>query len=134
MSNVLGRDLVSLDGDWNVIVDPYEMGYIGILEQRNDRGFFRDHTPRHPGDRVEYDFDASPTLSVPGDWNTQDERLHYYEGTIWYRRKVIVDHRDEWKRDGPFSTSAPRITRAGSSSTARSSQHTSAASARTRSS
>ncbi len=90
MSNVLARDLISLDGDWNVIVDPYEMGYIGILEQRNDRGFFRDHTPRHPGDRVEYDFDASPTLSVPGDWNTQEERLHYYEGTIWYRRKVTV--------------------------------------------
>ncbi len=73
-----------------MIVDPYEMGYIGILEQRNDRGFFRDHTPRHPGDRVEYDFDTSPTLTVPGDWNTQDERLHYYEGTIWYRRTVGV--------------------------------------------
>lgn len=90
MSNVLARELVSLDGHWNVIVDPYEMGYVGILEQRNDRGFFRDHTPRHPGDRVEYDFDASPTLVVPGDWNTQDERLHYYEGTVWYRRKITV--------------------------------------------
>lgn len=94
MSNVLQRDRVSLDGDWNVIVDPYEMGYVGILEQRNDRGFFRDHSPRHPGDRVEYDFDTSPTLTVPGDWNTQDERLHFYEGTVWYRRKVVVsaDH------------------------------------------
>jgi len=90
MSNVLARNLLSLDGDWNVIVDPYEMGYVGILEQRNDRGFFRDHAPRHPGDRVEYDFDTAPTLTVPGDWNTQDERLHYYEGTIWYRRKVAL--------------------------------------------
>jgi len=90
ISNVLERDRISLDGDWNVIVDPYEMGYVGILEQRNDRGFFRDHRPRHPGDRVEYDFDASPTLTVPGDWNTQDERLHYYEGTVWYRRKVTI--------------------------------------------
>lgn len=88
LSNVLQRSRLSLDGDWNVIVDPYEMGYVGILEQRNDRGFFRDHKPRHPGDRVEYDFDASPTLTVPGDWNTQDEQLHYYEGTVWYRRIV----------------------------------------------
>ncbi len=88
MSNVLQRSRLSLDGDWNTIVDPYEMGYVGILEQRNDRGFFRDHTPRHAGDRVEYDFDASPTLTVPGDWNTQAERLHYYEGTVWYRRKL----------------------------------------------
>ena len=90
LSNVLQRTRMSLDGAWNVIVDPYEMGYIGILGDRNDRGFFRDHAPRHPGDRVEYDFDTSPTLTVPGDWNTQDERLHYYEGTIWYRRKVSV--------------------------------------------
>ena len=90
MSNVLHRNRRSLDGDCNFIVDPYEMGYIGILEQRNDRGFFRDHTPRHPGDRVEYDFDTSPTLRVPGDWNTQHERLHYYEGTIWYRRKFDI--------------------------------------------
>lgn len=88
LSNVLHRSRLSLDGDWNVIVDPYEMGYVGILEQRNDRGFFRDHKPRHPGDRIEYDFDASPTLTVPGDWNTQHERLHYYEGTVWYRRIV----------------------------------------------
>lgn len=90
MSNVLLRRRRSLDGDWNVIVDPYEMGYVGILGQRNERGFFRDHSPRHPGDRVEYDFDASPTLTVPGDWNTQEERLHYYEGSVWYRRLIDV--------------------------------------------
>ena len=52
LSNVLQRNRLSLDGAWNVIIDPYEMGYIGILGQRNDRGFFRDHKPRHPGDRV----------------------------------------------------------------------------------
>ncbi len=102
ISNVLQRNRISLDGEWNIIVDPYEMGYIGILGDRNDRGFFRDHTPRHPGDRVEYDFDSSPTLTVPGDWNTQDERLHFYEGTIWYRRKVEVDYRDEWESGRTF--------------------------------
>jgi len=90
LSNVLLRDRVSLDGAWNVIVDPYEMGYVGIFGGRNERGFFRDFRPRHPGDRVEYDFDASPTLTVPGDWNTQDEQLTYYEGTVWYRRKIDV--------------------------------------------
>ncbi len=91
LSNVLARDRISLDGAWNAIVDPYEMGYIGILGGRNERGFFRDFSPRHPADRVEYDFDTSPTLHVPGDWNTQDDRLLYYEGTVWYRRKVAVD-------------------------------------------
>ncbi|MDJ0770319.1 MAG: glycoside hydrolase family 2 TIM barrel-domain containing protein [Ilumatobacter sp.] len=94
LTNVLRRERRSLDGAWHVIVDPYEMGYVGILGERNDRGFFRDFTPRHPADRVEYDFDASPTLTVPGDWNTQDERLLYYEGTVWYRRRFTIDGGD----------------------------------------
>ena len=116
LSNVLDRRRHSLDGDWNVIVDPYEMGYVGIMEQRNDRGFFRDHSPRHPGDRVEYDFDTSPTLRVPGDWNTQDDRLHYYEGTVWYRRKVSVtdavrNWRDSWPAVVPMQHPSPRNNR-----------------------
>jgi len=28
----------------------------------------------------------SPTLKVPGDWNTQRESLFYYEGPLWYER------------------------------------------------
>lgn len=91
LSNVLARRRISLDGPWNIIVDPYEMGYIGILGDRNPRGFFRDFKPRHSADRVEYNFDRSPTLTVPGDWNTQDERLLYYEGTVWYRRLITVE-------------------------------------------
>src|SRR6185295_7874579 len=34
---------------------------------------------------LEYDFDKSPVLQVPGDWNSQDARLLYYEGAVWYR-------------------------------------------------
>jgi len=40
-----------------------------------------DAKPRDASDRVEYDFDTSPTLEVPGDWNTQRESLLYYEGS-----------------------------------------------------
>ena len=36
---------------------------------------------------MEYSFDASPVLNVPGDWNTQREPLMFYEGTVWYRRE-----------------------------------------------
>ncbi|MEM1334900.1 MAG: glycoside hydrolase family 2 TIM barrel-domain containing protein [Actinomycetota bacterium] len=91
LTNVLLRDRRSLDGEWRRIVDPYEMGYVGILGGRNDRGFFRDHRPRHAGDRVEYDFDTSATLHVPGDWNTQDPTLFLYEGTVWYRRRIATE-------------------------------------------
>ena len=35
---------------------------------------------------MEYDFDKSETLEVPGDWNTQKKELFLYEGTIWYKK------------------------------------------------
>lgn len=81
----------SLDGTWNAILDPYESGYVNILGGKNNQGYFRDFAPRHPGDRVEYDFDTSMELMVPGDWNTQAPELLYYEGTVWYRTIVTVD-------------------------------------------
>jgi len=38
-----------------------------------------------PSDLIEYDFDTDDLLMVPGDWNTQAEKLYYYEGTMWYK-------------------------------------------------
>jgi beta-glucuronidase len=35
---------------------------------------------------VEYDFDHSGQLNVPGDWNTQRESLLFYEGSVWYKQ------------------------------------------------
>ena len=26
------------------------------------------------------------TMRIPSDWNTQDERLFFYEGTVWFKR------------------------------------------------
>ena len=71
------RPATSLNGDWHTIVDPYYGGFTGY--SRNQK--------QEPGGRVvEYDFSKSPTLKVPGDWNTQRESLLYYEGPIWYER------------------------------------------------
>src|SRR5271170_8520815 len=78
IGNVSGRTTVSLNGAWHAIVDPFDNGR---------SGFFRDEKPRSKGDRVEYSFDASPVLNVPGDWNTQREQLMFYEGPVWYRRE-----------------------------------------------
>lgn len=91
LANVLARSRRSLDGQWQTIIDQYETGYVNILGEKNERGFHRDFKPRGPADRVEYDFDQSPELNVPGDWNTQDPSLLYYEGTVWYRRIFDVD-------------------------------------------
>jgi beta-glucuronidase len=88
------RPAQSLDGDWKTIVDPYENGYYDYRWQPRDQSpapsrdaYFMDAKPRDPSDRVEYDFDASPALRVPGDWNTQRRELFYYEGSLWYRTK-----------------------------------------------
>jgi len=93
MLNAYSRPGLDLDGKWNVIVDPYENGYFDYRHQPFDAspnptgGYFLDRKPKDKSDLVEYDFDTSPTLDVPGDWNSQDPRLFYYEGTVWYRRK-----------------------------------------------
>lgn len=76
---------------WRAIIDPYDFGYVDILNNRNKQGYFRDFKPRSISDRVEYDFDNSMELAVPGDWNTQDPSLLYYEGTVWYRTLFDVD-------------------------------------------
>jgi beta-glucuronidase len=78
ITNVSARTTVSLNGAWRAIVDPFENG---------KSGFFRNEKPRGKSDRVEYSFDASPVLNVPGDWNTQREQLMFYEGPVWYRRE-----------------------------------------------
>ncbi|MEO0494895.1 MAG: glycoside hydrolase family 2 TIM barrel-domain containing protein [Actinomycetota bacterium] len=81
---------VSLDGRWRAIPDPYEIGSFNILGEASRAGWFRDLKPRHPADRVEYDFDTAMELEVPGDWNTQVPELHYYEGALWYRRRFTT--------------------------------------------
>lgn len=86
ITNVNNRTTISLDGKWDIIIDPYENGYYNHKYERRSNGFFANRKPENISDLVEYDFDASEKLSVPGDWNTQSEKLLFYEGTIWYKK------------------------------------------------
>jgi beta-glucuronidase len=92
MGNASARKALDLNGSWHVIVDPYDNGSFNYRLEAYDAspkptgGYFLDRKPRDPSDLVEYDFDRSPSLHVPGDWNSQDDKLFYYEGTVWYRR------------------------------------------------
>jgi beta-glucuronidase len=86
IANVAARESQSLDGTWRTIVDPYQSGLRSFHDVLLRDGYFRDRKPASPADLVEYDFDTSPTLLVPGDWNSQRRELLYYEGTVWYRR------------------------------------------------
>ena len=85
IANIPGRTTVSLDGAWHVIVDPFENG-----KER----FSQDAKPKDKSDLVEYSFDLSPVLNVPGDWNTQREALMFYEGPVWYRKEFNYRKRE----------------------------------------
>lgn len=89
-TNIYGRKTVSLNGDWKAFVDQQDMGYYDYRMNPLPWGFFNDAKATKPSDLVEYNFDASPSLRVPGDWNTQDEKLFWYEGTMWYRQKFNI--------------------------------------------
>lgn len=86
IGNVMARQTTSLNGAWNYIVDVQEEGYYDYRMKPTPWGFFRNQKPQQPEDLIEYDFDKAPAMQVPGDWNTQDERLFFYEGTVWLKR------------------------------------------------
>ena len=93
MINIYARQIQSLDGKWHVIIDPYDNGYYNYRYEPYDAavpptgGYFLDRPPKDKTELVEYNFDQSPTLLVPRDWNSQDNKLLCYEGSLWYRRR-----------------------------------------------
>lgn len=88
VANVTGRITTSLNGQWQVIVDPYDVGFIDYRAQplKGNNAFYNSYKPKSKSELVEYDFDTSGHLNVPGDWNTQRDSLIFYEGSVWYRR------------------------------------------------
>lgn len=80
------RPATSLDGDWHTIVDPYSTGLYNFHHEIKTDGYFMNAKQQPNGGPVEYNFAISPTLKVPGDWNTQRPDLFYYEGVVWYEK------------------------------------------------
>ncbi|BAO76717.1 sugar-binding domain-containing protein [Winogradskyella sp. PG-2] len=91
--NAYNREVTTLNGQWHYIVDPYENGFYNYryepFENQKNPGngaFFNNAKAKSKTDLVEYNFDKSDTIAVPSDWNTQKEKLFYYEGTVWYKK------------------------------------------------
>ena len=91
LQNVKAYESMSLNGDWHYIVDVQEEGYYDYRMNPTRWGFFNNAKPQRPEDLIEYDFDKSPTMKIPSDWNTQDERLFFYEGTVWFYKQFSVE-------------------------------------------
>jgi len=78
MASISARKCTSLNGKWNIIIDPTDVG--------NWRKVWEEKKPEKKTDFVEYSFEGGPVLNVPGDFNTQMPELTYYEATIWHKK------------------------------------------------
>lgn len=78
MINIDNRNTTSLNGSWQVILDPYGAG--------DYRQVWQERKPQSKTEFVEYSFDGGPYLQVPGDFNSQRCDLATLEGTVWYKK------------------------------------------------
>ncbi|MBA9076116.1 glycoside hydrolase family 2 protein [Rufibacter quisquiliarum] len=103
IQNIKGRQFVSLNGQWNYIMDPYEMGYYDYRHLPFDQsatgkgGFYDDREQKNKSELIEYNFEYAPQLIVPADWNSQGDIFKFYEGTIWYRKKFSAQPKADKK-------------------------------------
>ncbi|MBO2012269.1 glycoside hydrolase family 2 protein [Hymenobacter negativus] len=98
IQNAPGHRVLSLNGSWNYIIDPYENGFYDYRREAFDKsasgkgGYYDNQKPSNAQETelIEYDFDHSPALQIPGDWNSQDPKLLYYEGTVWFKKSFTL--------------------------------------------
>ena len=105
LQNAYNRPSTSLNGNWKYIIDPYETGYRNhrnwlpfdevASTKASAKPYYMDKVVENRWDRVEYNFNTAPELVVPGDWNSQLEKLEYYEGTVWYRTTFDYEPKKE---------------------------------------
>lgn len=97
VSNISSRNNISLNGKWNYIVDPLENGYFDYrLIPFETNGFFQNKTFT-TSELQEYNFATSATMDIPSDWNTKDDRLFFYEGTVWFKKDFEYKKTDKTK-------------------------------------
>jgi beta-glucuronidase len=94
IQNIYGRTHTSLNGRWNYIIDPYEMGYYNYRRTPYDQsesgkgGFYDDNKQKDKGELIEYDFDLSPNMKIPGDWNSPGGQTGILRGYSLVQAKV----------------------------------------------
>jgi beta-glucuronidase len=106
ITNIENREGITLNGVWKYLVDPYETGYYDYRHSERDQqsnpnpseSFFMNYTPQNSTERVEYNFDRADNILVPHDWNSQKEKLFYYEGSIWYYKSFNYHNKQDNKR------------------------------------
>jgi beta-glucuronidase len=90
ITNIPNRKTVSLNGKWQYIIDPYETGFYDYrykeLNEKNGNAYWTTDIPANKTELNEHRYQEKNSLQVPGDWNHQDPKFLYYEGTVWYKK------------------------------------------------
>lgn len=90
ITNIPARQTTSLNGDWQYIVDPYETGFYDYrFKERNEKdgdAYWNTDIPKNKLEKKEHGYINKYSIKVPGDWNSQDPKFLYYEGTVWYKK------------------------------------------------
>jgi len=95
LQNVYSRNITSLNGYWQTIVDPLDVGYYDYRMNFNKYGYFKNQQAKSPLDLIQYDFSTEEQLVVPGDWNTQKKEFFFYEGSIWYKKDFTYQKKED---------------------------------------
>ncbi len=95
ITDVPSRQKQMLNGKWQYIVDPYETGFRNYRwdERKEDdvEAYWSSDVPANKTDRKEHGYIDKYSLNVPGDWNSQDPKFLYYEGTVWYKKSFDAE-------------------------------------------
>ncbi|HWI90482.1 MAG TPA: glycoside hydrolase family 2 TIM barrel-domain containing protein [Flavisolibacter sp.] len=95
ITDLPSRKTQSLNGKWQYIIDPYETGFRNYRwderAQNDPEAYWSTDIPANKTDRKEHGYIDKYSLNVPGDWNSQDAKFLYYEGTVWYKKSFDAD-------------------------------------------
>ncbi|WP_026294652.1 glycoside hydrolase family 2 protein [Salinimonas chungwhensis] len=99
LNSVYSRDTTSLNGEWQYIVDPYKTGFYDYrfkeMSEDNPAAYWNINTSTDKSKLIEHGYSDSNTLQVPGDWNSQEEKFLYYEGTVWYKKSFDYEKKHQ---------------------------------------
>jgi beta-glucuronidase len=98
LTDIPNRKTISLDGKWAYIVDPYETGFYDYrykeMNENSPSAYWNSDKPKNKSDLKEFGYSDKYTLKVPGDWNSQEQKFLYYEGTVWYEKSFDYQKRN----------------------------------------
>ena len=78
-----GREKESLNGSRHYAIDQYDSFLRNHWYREKERDWKDNTLP------LDYSFDAWPTMALPCCWNTVEEKLFHYEGSMIYTRTFL---------------------------------------------